>query len=1006
MNKNPEKESFTSRSGQLIRWLLAVLCLTGVPAALVFFAVYRFYTVSEDDLKLTFKAQLQRAANEAAGTLDQEAFWSRLFFEQFSSFEREKTEPASILAWLDTIQKQFPGAFEFIAWSHEGDELTKTFSDEYSTEDWQQVFSYFTSNTGFMVNYQHRDHDLAKVREILGPQLIPTMMGAQNDPERYALAWLDSSFKRPPITRYFISTIAVVIRYDLEKLRQRSGLQYILQKFADNSRLTLGIVSVETDLPQIIWKSGDISASGLSQQILAQCETGSHNFLELPRHYLGYLFLAPGQRIFAIADKKYDSFAIFWRSLLTATIYLGLMLPFLRYTWNTMVAGRPGRANIKTRLAFLFLFACGIPLLAMVVVSHEHNLQMRRTMIAEAHQSSTDMILSFDRRFLSFLDNDAVTIDQIIDNWARQLKSSNELTAANAEDIDQLLKPFKTGNYFVVASDSNILIDRGDVFVLKGNLDSASIDRAKTKIKREITTIVESDVIAANLVGKKIMSDLNRVEISGPILSKLEIIAESLLQQTMLEMTNSVIGNLGSINNWGFGRINDLSFIKMISVFTPGIVDYTVMVFWRPILSQTRFINKAIPLTNRNPHGYKLIARNRFNDQYVPEIGSQAADLRKFASRLGARPTEEIELINFAGEDYIAVGFNGSNVSLFQIIALYPLRNIDRIINQQKTQLLLFVLFSIILAASLAQILAKSFVEPLQALRNGALAIENREFSHRINGVGKDEFGEIATIFNEIMVGFSELEVARIVQDSLFPPPGFEHGDFNIYGKSISMSELGGDYLDFFAIDERHFAVLTGDVAGHGVGAALIMAMAKAGILSSPHLLHAPAELMLALHRMIMASKGSNQKKIMTFQYLYLDSNSGTGLYSNAGACSPMLIKADRSASELTLAGPALGAFSKAEYQASNIEFGAGEAIVFYTDGIVEARSQSGEEIGYDGFKKILQTSYDSDPQIFYQNIYAAYSRHIGSEEAQDDLTLIVTIRKSTGNTEENSPKA
>lgn len=996
MKNKSENTSFTSRSGRLLRWLLVVFCLTGVPAALVFFAVYRYYTVSEDEVKLGVKAQLQRAANDAAGVVDQEVFWGRLFFEQFSAFEREKTGAGEILGWLGMIQKQFPGAFEFIAWSRDGKELAKTFSDSFSAEEWRQVFYYFSGVPGFQVHYDRQEHDVAKVREILGPQLIPAMVSGQNDPERYSLGWLDSSFKRPPITRYFISTLAVVIRYDHAKLKEITGLQYTLQTFADNSGLLFGVVGVEENVAQILWKSGEIDADTLNTEIFAKCENESRSFIELPQHYLSYLFLAPGKRIFALATRKYDAFAMFWRSLLGAACYATLMLPFLLYTWNTMVAGRPGRAKIKTRLGFLFFFACGIPLLAIIVVSHEHNLQMRRTMIAEAHQSSTDMILSFDRRFLSFLDNDAVTLDRLLDDWARQLDKNSEMTAETAKQIDQLLKSLRVSNYYVVASDSKKVIDQGEVFVLKGSLDSASIDREKTKVKRNITTVVESDIITANLVGKKVMSDLNRVEFSGLILSKLELVAEALLQQTMLEMTNSVIGNLGTINNWGFGRLNDLSFMKLISVFKPGIVDYAVMIFWRPILSQTRFINNAVPLANRNPQGYKLIARNRFNDKYLPEIGSQAADLRRFAGRLGTRPTEEIELVSLEGEEYLAVGFNGSNVGLFQLIALYPLRNIDRVISQQKTQLVLFVLFSIILAASLAQIIAKSFIEPLHELRKGALAIENREFSHRIGRVGKDEFGEVAGIFNEIMVGFSELEVARIVQDSLFPPPGFEQGDFSTFGKSISMSELGGDYFDFFAVDEQHCAILAGDVAGHGVGAALIMAMAKAGILSSPHLLNTPAELMLALHRMIMASKGSKQKRVMTFQYLYLDSQNGRGLYANAGGCSPILIRsAGRSVSELTLAGPALGAFSRAKYSESDVEFGNGDAIVFYTDGIVEARSPAGVEIGYEGFKKILQTGYSNDPQVYYQNIYEAYLRHIGIGEPQDDLTLIVTIRIS-----------
>jgi HAMP domain-containing protein len=993
MKNKSENNSFTSRSGRLLRWLLAALCLVGVPAALVFFAVYQFYQSSEDDLQLNVKAQLQRAASEAVAALDQEIFWSRLCFEQFSTFEFEKFEPEKVLAWLGEMQKLFPGEFAFIAWSRDGKQLAKTFNDEYSNEDWLQVFYYLSENPGFQVHYAKQAHDMDKVHEILGPQLLPAMMAGQNDPERHSLVWLDSSLKRPPIARYFIEKIAVVIRFDLEKLRQPGGLRYTLQKFAESSRLVLGLVSTAAALPEITWQSGD--STGLNREILAKCERESLSFLELPQHYLGYIFLASGKRIFALARKEYDSNAILGRSLLAAVLYIALMLPFLIYSWNTIVAGKPGRANIKTRLAFLFFFACGIPLLAMVVVSHEHNLQMRRTMIAEAHQNSTDAILSFDRRYLSFLDNDAVALDRQFENW-REKFGSEEFTDEMAKKIDGILRHFAVGNYFVVASDSKKLIDQGEVFTLKGNLDSASIDREKTKVKREITTIVESDIITANLVGKKVMSDLNRVEISGPVLSKLEIIAESLLQQTMLEMTNSVIGNLGSINHWGFGRINDLSFIKLISNLDPGVVDYSLMVFWRPIRAQTRFIQKAVPLSNRNAHGYRLIARNRFSDNYLPEIGSQASDLRKFASRLGTRPTEEIELIKFANEDYIAVGFNGRNLGLFQIIALYPMRNIDRVIDQQKTRLLLFVLFSIILAASLAQILAKSFIEPLHALRNGALAIENREFSHRISGVGKDEFGEVATIFNEIMVGFEELEVARIVQDSLFPPPKFDHGLFATFGKSISMSKLGGDYFDFFAVDEQHFALLAGDVAGHGVGAALIMAMSKAGILSSPHLLNAPAELMMALHRMIMISKSKQQKKVMTFQYLYIDSSNGSGLYSNAGGCSPMLVRASNmSVSEFTLAGPALGAFSRAKYLESNIEFGPGDAIIFYTDGIVEARSPSGVEIGYDGFKKIIQASYATDPQIFYQNIFDAYSRHIGNSDAQDDLTIIITMYRT-----------
>ena len=139
-------------------------------------------------------------------------------------------------------------------------------------------------------------------------------------------------------------------------------------------------------------------------------------------------------------------------------------------------------------------------------------------------------------------------------------------------------------------------------------------------------------------------------------------------------------------------------------------------------------------------------------------------------------------------------------------------------------------------------------------LQEGAYAIENRNFDHRISNLGSDEFGEVGNIFNNMMVGLKELEVARIVQESMFPKPDFKQGNFSVYGKSITMIDVGGDYLDFFKVDDNSFSVLLGDVAGHGVGAAMIMAMAKASILSSAELWKSPSSMLNLLHKVILGN--------------------------------------------------------------------------------------------------------------------------------------------------------
>ena len=196
----------------------------------------------------------------------------------------------------------------------------------------------------------------------------------------------------------------------------------------------------------------------------------------------------------------------------------------------------------------------------------------------------------------------------------------------------------------------------------------------------------------------------------------------------------------------------------------------------------------------------------------------------------------------------------------------------------QSFVLWLLGIFSLILSIGLAQLLTKSFINPLQNLQEGALAIENRNFKYRLSNLDIDEFGEVGSIFNHVMVGLEELEVAKIVQESMFPKPEFNQGNFSIYCKPATMIDVGGDYFDYFKVDDNSFAVLVGDVAGHGVGAAVIMAMAKAAILGAGECLKTPAELLNYLHKMILSTKKPKQKKIMTFQYLYINSETGDNI--------------------------------------------------------------------------------------------------------------------------------
>jgi sigma-B regulation protein RsbU (phosphoserine phosphatase) len=318
---------------------------------------------------------------------------------------------------------------------------------------------------------------------------------------------------------------------------------------------------------------------------------------------------------------------------------------------------------------------------------------------------------------------------------------------------------------------------------------------------------------------------------------------------------------------------------------------------------------------------------------------------------------------------------------------------VDKVIVRQKRQLLVFAVLSLLLALTLSQILAQSFLVPLNQLSDGAKAIENKNFSHRLPEMSHDEFGKMGEIFNDVMVDLDELSVASAIQEQLLPQKNIDPGRFSLFGRSISMGELGGDYYDFIELEDGYFSVLLGDVAGHGVGAALIMAMAKAGIIQSEDILDQPLNLITRLHSLIYSSKTRKQKKIMTFQYLHVNGQTGKGVYTNAGACSPMIIrKNENKVEELKLPGAALGAFKRARFSEVELDFKPGDAIVFYTDGIVEARSENDEEIGYDGLKELLLKNWDANAEKFYDKVYADYRKHVGSLGDQDDLTMVFMV--------------
>ncbi len=988
-----EKITIQSNAKKYIVYILVIFCFIGIPSLILSYSVYRYFQTDEEHIVFNLKTDMQRMTNELRRNILAETYFCRFFYEYYSS-EINKNDSCveNCVRFCKKLKEIYKEKMEFVVITNSGEiryNSNSTFLN-YPDNVWYETYNYIGLNYNFPGKYKNIGNGLSSVRKVLGPQFVKTSYKKVMDQTGFSLMWVDSSGYHWPSAVYPMRWGGFFVYISKELLNDTVHLKNIIFDYANGSNIITGIYNNTNNnviLNKEVYRINDI------KDALLKKSDGS-NFIETEYYYICNHFLTNEIRSLAIARKKNTNFELIIKSFLVFIIFCLFTIPIIKYFWNTIVLNKPGNASISLKLGFLFIFATGIPLLSLFVVAHEYELYKRLTLIEEARIWSVENILGLEQRYLSFLKNICNDLDIFIDEWALGLKNK-EITFDYSGALRKKVKDIGAIDLYCIASESHNIVTAEGLFRYSGSIDSMHFDLNNSELCTSVKDYRYNEIKSANIIIKKLCSDLNGKEMPSYLLSKIEVIAENILQKSFPEIIYTIVETLGIIKEWGFANKSNMTYFKFLSLSDKSITDYVILISWHPDDIQKLFVTNILGKANRNSKNFKFIAYERYDREFIsPENYMDNVELQRLARRANEKPTEELETIKLKDEEYIAVSFLGRNLNHYSIIGLYPMRNIDNIINNQSFWIWLLGAFCLILSVGLAQLLTKSFVKPLLTLQDGALAIENRNFKHRVSNLNVDEFGEVGGIFNHVMVGLEELEVAKIVQESMFPQPEFNQGKFSIYGKSVTMIDVGGDYLDFFKIDDNSFAVLVGDVAGHGVGAAVIMAMAKASILGGGDALRSPAAILNKLHKMILATKSAKQRKIMTFQYLYVNSETGENLYGNAGACSPWLVRhSSNTIEEVKMAGATLGAFKKAVYKEMPLNIQPGDAMVFYTDGIVECKDKNGEMLGYERLKQLLLRCWDSNPENYYNNIYKAYIDYVGVDaDAGDDLTFVILM--------------
>ncbi len=310
------------------------------------------------------------------------------------------------------------------------------------------------------------------------------------------------------------------------------------------------------------------------------------------------------------------------------------------------------------------------------------------------------------------------------------------------------------------------------------------------------------------------------------------------------------------------------------------------------------------------------------------------------------------------------------------------------------------LLLATLIVVALALKTSHSISQPIGTLVEATTNLRDGNFDARVDIATRDELQELGDAFNAMVPQLQHrqqmaesLAVAREVQQQLLPHdlPSLE--GFDVFGGSLYCDETGGDYYDFVPLDDGRLGVALGDVSGHGIGPALLMASARS-------LLRTRAEefgddLQDLFERLnIRLVRDTGDGRFMTLFYGLLDSRDGQRrLMSISGGHDPALwLKADGQVVELeTVGGIPLGIFEDADYAPSApIDLAPGEVILVGTDGIWEAMDAAGEMFGKDRLFDLLRAGKDQSAEDIYRAVLDAVLAFIGDAPRTDDITLLI----------------
>ena len=244
----------------------------------------------------------------------------------------------------------------------------------------------------------------------------------------------------------------------------------------------------------------------------------------------------------------------------------------------------------------------------------------------------------------------------------------------------------------------------------------------------------------------------------------------------------------------------------------------------------------------------------------------------------------------------------------------------------------------------------------------------------------------------------TELNLATRIQIAMLPNtfPAFpDRPEFDIYASMDPAKEVGGDFYDFFLVDDDHLCMVMADVSGKGIPAALFMMASKIILANNAKLGKSPAQILTDTNASICSN--NKEEMFVTVWLGILELSTGKLTAANAGHEYPVLRNADGKFDLIKdKHGFVIGGMDGLKYKEYEIQMTPGSKLFLYTDGVPEATDANGEQFGTDRMLAALNEKADAAPQELLRQVRAAVDSFVKDADQFDDLTMLCLEYRGT----------